>query len=321
MSSRLAAVALSVSTLVMAACGSKSESVGSVGSVGSAETSGSPAETAASQAASPPTFVDRVTPAFPDEISGAADIRTVLTQLGFRPDWPLPAGLATSDVVGVKLSQSAGSDDYLTTARVAWRAPATDDPAALSAEWYEIARAVFGVEKSLIPGTFTSSDVEGFDNSAGSDEDPNGHLGVTVIRPVADPTASVIIEIEHRVQTSGSDPDLTLSPTLLAALPDLAGCVPEIVSADYRTYGSPTEFLEEPAYTTIFDANCPTRANYDAAAAWATTSGGSISQTENKVKVFDAPGPNGTKLKIYSSLADDGTSDLRIDTTAVIPAG
>lgn len=139
LSSRLAAGALSVSTLVMAACASESgveivESVESIGSIGSVETSGSPAKTAASQAASPPTFAVGVTPAFPDEISGAADIRSVLAQLGFHPEWPLPAGLATSDVVGVKLSQSAGSDYYLTTASVAWRSSATDDPAALSAE-------------------------------------------------------------------------------------------------------------------------------------------------------------------------------------------
>ena len=107
---------------------------------------------------------------------------------------------------------------------------------------------------------------------------------------------------------------------LLAALPDLTSCVPQIVSAEYRTYSSPYDFPEEPAYTTIFDANCPTRANYDAAAAWETTSGGPISQTEDKVQVFGAPGPNGTKLKIFSGLADDGTSYLRTETEAPIPS-
>jgi hypothetical protein len=277
--------------------------------------------TAPSQTTPIPTFEGRVTPAFPDEISGAADIRTVLAQLGFRPDWPLPDGLATSDVVGVKLSQSAGSDYYVTRASVAWRAPATDDPEGLSAEWYDTARDVFGVEESFGTGTITGNELEGFLNSGGSEEDPTGSLSVTVIRPEGDATAPVIIEIEHELQTNGSDPDLTLSPALLAALPDLTGCVPEIVSAEYRTYSSPNEFLDDPAYTTIFDANCATRASYDAASAWATTSGGSVNQTEDKVQVSEAPGPNGTTIQIYSSLADDGGSYLRTDTTAPIPAG
>lgn len=255
-----------------------------------------------------------VAPDGPSAISGAADIRTVMAQLGFPADFPIPDGLATADVVGLELTQRSNGEYTSVTSTVAWSEPASDDPAALAQDWFDTGRAALGVAASISTGKIKGNDLEGFLVSGGLEDEPKGQLIVTVIRPAGDASAPVVVEMEHEIEIAGMVPDLSFGAGLSAALPDMTGCVAELVSANFHLYDAPNSFTEGPGYTTIFDGNCPASA-IEAMRSWAATSGGTLNDNEQNLNVYGATGPDGMAIATSAYLGDTGTVAIRIDTT------
>jgi len=328
-------ITLSALTLLAAGCGSdaavdavqsndtNAEAPATVDTSTAGSTTASP-ESSAPDSAAPTTDAPapatgaRVAPAGPADIAGAADVRTLLAQLHFPEHFPMPDGLTGADVAGLELTQSASSElQYTSTTSVlAWREPAPDDPAALAQEWFDRGQEALGVADASSTGKITGNDLEGFLVSGGLPDESNGELSVTVIRHAGDTT--VVVEIEHEIEVSGAVPDLQFAPELLTALPDISGCVAELIEASFKTYNSPNSFTEDPAYATIFDGNCPTSASMDSMRTWAATSGGQLNDNEQNLNVYGATGPDGMSIETSAYLGDDGTVAIRIDTTTPI---
>lgn len=294
---------MSVALLSLAGCGSDADTTTSV----------APASVTDATGQSVPSASVPTAPASANEIADAMDIRSVMAQLGLRADWPLPADLPRSDIVGLKVSQSAGSDSTAFDVSVAFRQPVAD-PASIADDWYDRAAQVFDIGPASGSGKVTGNGFTGTTRSGGLEDEPAGNLGVMVIQRDGDIASPVVVEIELERSVAGTTAtDLQFPRAVIDALPDMTGCVPTLASAELDAYDSPNDVESPPSYDITIDARCVDRAAFDAAAGWSAVHGGRVAQTEDTVEITDAPGPGNSTLHVYSYLADDGTSTIRVD--------
>lgn len=301
----------SVLLVLTAGCSSSSDDADPSTSVVAADSS-APSTPAGSGSAGAGGLVAGVMPASVSDITGASDVRALIGQIGFPTSWPLPDGIAATDLLGLKVSQTSGQDGTDATFSVAWSEPTAplDDAAK---QWFERANAALAVGPLVGSSASGPGGQNGVSYTAGSDSDPSGRLTVTA-SPVD--SASIAIAVELEVVDPSASPTLQLAPATIAGLPSISGCVPELMQAELVLYDAPSSSPGQRDYRTIFQGRCASRATFDSTVSWAVGRDGRITQDADSIEVTNSTGPSGESLHVGASAA----GAVRIDTTAAVDA-
>lgn len=249
-----------------------------------------------------------IVPADAADIGAAADVKAMLTSVGFPAAWLVPDGLTAAEVAGVLVRQSSGDERTTYTYQFAFaRRSGSFD--AITAEWYGKYAEALGAEAALTKGTKRGNDVSGLLYSGGLPEDPGGRLTVTTVG-VEGSSDPVVVEVELKIEGPAAVPTLQLSPALISELPAIDGCTPFLVVVDYATYASPSSTNAEPAYRTIYDGNCADDAALAATRVWVEGRDGFSTQNDEYVEITDTPGSSGKLIHVRAA----ANSAMRIDT-------